>query len=310
MNNLEANILDISRNYYKYLLSLENVNGIGMGYKWINNKTTLEHCIHVLVENKIHEKYISHNNIIPKTYMGIKTDVINVGKPKKLYGEVIPEKIRPLKGGCSIAAYNGDFHGTLGCIVTKIKEDQLQYYILSNNHVLSEEGELPLGTPIIQPSDFFGGTIKNDKVASLSNVVKLKYIEENKKPSNYVDCAIARLIDGIPISNEIIDIGKINGVANPIVNSNVKKVGFVTGLTEGSITSIGVTIEMDFNKPILFKEQIVANLDHSNGDSGSIVLNEDNKAIGILCAGSGKSIAYINDINIVLRLLKVKIYTD
>lgn len=107
MNKIESNIEDISQNYYKYLMSLKNVTGVGLGYKKINNIDTKEPCIHVLVEKKVDDKYISLNNLIPKNYLGIKTDVIQSGTFKLLstnldeYDDIkIPYKVRPIHGGC------------------------------------------------------------------------------------------------------------------------------------------------------------------------------------------------------------------
>jgi len=43
--------------------------------------------------------------------------------------------------------------GTFGALVT----DAAGAYILSNNHVLADEGQLPIGSPIFQPASFISG---------------------------------------------------------------------------------------------------------------------------------------------------------
>ena len=136
MDKLKNSIFDISNNHFKYLMNLENVNGVGYGYKYINDKNTLEPCIHVLVENKVNKNYLSKSNIIPNRYMGIKTDVINVGLVSSLSNDIssynvtspaIPYKLRPLMGCCCIC--QGLKSGTLGCIVAKMgNDDELHYY--------------------------------------------------------------------------------------------------------------------------------------------------------------------------------------
>ena len=118
MNNIMNNILDISHNYYKYLINLKNVIGVGLGLKIINNIQTIEPCIHVLVNTKIKTKYLNKNNIIPKTYMGIKTYVIENGSIK-LLSEYNQNKFRPLQSGCTLGISNTRYVGTLCCIVKK-----------------------------------------------------------------------------------------------------------------------------------------------------------------------------------------------
>ena len=47
LRNVISNIIE---NKYHFLMSLENVKGVGLGFKTINNYVTNELCIHVLVE--------------------------------------------------------------------------------------------------------------------------------------------------------------------------------------------------------------------------------------------------------------------
>ena len=205
MSKLKNNILDISHNYYDYLMNLDNVNGVGLGYKWINGVKTDELCIHVLVKEKIPSEYLTKNNIIPKNYMGIKTDVREVKNisMQNFVEEKVPQKFRPLEGGCSINPFNYPGEGTLGCIVTKVVKEEKNFYILSNNHVLALNNKLPLGTAIIQPLEDLGGSVDGDIVARLSNFIRLKPITFNQKPVNYVDCALAKLVNQELATNKI-----------------------------------------------------------------------------------------------------------
>ena len=314
MNNLEDNILDIANNNYEYLMNLQNVNGIGLGYKHINGVNTFEPCIHVLVENKINTKYIIQNNLIPKSYMGIKTDVINRGivttkKSKNIFGT----KARPLEAGYSISPmvkYDARGSGTIACIVKKISKNKIRYFILSNNHVLSDDNKVPIGSYIIQPSDEDNGSIIYDKVAILS-----KYVPSKKKilpnwPINYMDCAIAELTDKYRASNKIATLGSFKGVNKATLGLKVKKVGMVTGVTEGEVITIGVTSEVDgaYGKYI-YKNQIDAKLDNKHGDSGAIVVNDNNEAVGLFFAGSD-TVGTFTDIGEVLKKLKVELFLD
>ena len=308
---LKNNISDISHNYYKYLLNLPNVNGIGVGYKIINSFNTKEICLNVFVDKKIDIKYLSKNIIIPKEYMGIKTDVIKVGQPNFHSGEIFPGKFRPLEGGCSISVGDNQGEGTIGCIA--VKKSFLffnDYFILSNNHVLAGVNKIPIGTSILQPSEGLSGQFPEDIVANLTTFVPIKFIENNNDNINYVDCAIAKIKKNNLISKKILEIGQITGISKATLGSNVKKVGFITGLTEGNVIATNVTSKLPFeNKFSIFQEQIRANLFNLSGDSGSIVLNDKNEAVGLLMGGpkDGSNVIF-NDISLVLKYLNIDIF--
>ena len=311
MNTLQANISDISSNYYHYLINLQNVKGIGVGYKFINGKQTNELSIHVLVDKKVNVSYLTYNNIIPKTYMGIKTDVIEIGTPRILGIESeLFNKYRPLKGGCGIYAKDANLDGTLGCIVVKKKILGNKYFILSNNHVLADSNTIPIGREVIQPSSSHGGKFPQDIVAKLSNFIEIKFEHGISKLKNYVDCAIAEVTNKSLISKEVLKIGKITGAAKANLNDHVRKTGITSGLTDGKIISINTTIEIEFdnNKKVFFANQQMALLPSSKGDSGSVVINDKNEVIGLLFATGRLNTTFINDINLVLKALKIDIY--
>ena len=316
MKNILINdkILDISKNHFNYLMTLENVVGVGLGYKNINKITTSEPCLHVLVEKKIDSNHITSSNLIPKTYMGIKTDVIDNGVFSACLLNIdLINKVRPLECGYCIGG-GKITTGTLGCIVTKTIKKKKEYFILSNNHVLAGTNTLPIGTPIVQPSFNFTEAIDEYKIASLCDFVKLKLKNQLYFPNNYIDCAIAKIENKalIPITNKIaLNNGIVRGLAsNVYLDLKVKKVGYTTGLTTGKITTIGTTIDVKFPKatqPIRFKDQILSDMQNGSGDSGSLVLTESNDAIGLLFAGS-KNSTVMNDIKKVLKGLKIDLY--
>ena len=299
--DLENVISHISENKYHFLKNIQNVKGVGLGFKTINGYATNEPCIHVLVQKKLNQSLIVNTkNIIPKTYMGIKTDVLEVGNPR--FRKFI-EKVRPLQGGYSISLPNTG-SGTIGCIVTRLDSNNNKtFYILSNNHVIADCNKTPLGTPIFQPGQFDGGT-QSDIIASLSDFIPLNISYTSPYPINYVDAAIAQVKKLSLISTLIASSGKVRGVDEPILNTFVKKSGRTTGLTTGKITTINVTIDVDGG---LFKKQILANLKNWYGDSGSLLLNRANKAIGLLYAGEDDKITIACPIKLVLKLLNVKI---
>ena len=311
MKDIKRSILDISHNYYNYLINLENVNGVGLGYKRINGITTKELCIHVLVENKVNEKYLTKNNIIPKTYMGIKTDIIEIGKCSVSNGEAIPQKLRPLQGGCGISLdVSPKTAGTLGCFVYKENNGRKEYYILTNNHVITNNQKAPIGTPIIQPSFLTGGVSNEDEIAYLTNYVRIESNKPNKEAENYVDCAIAKVYNRSLISSKVKKLGRITGSNIPDLNIDVQKVGFISGLMKGFITTIGLSLKIRVinNEVSTLKEQFLISVNNTPGDSGSVVLNSDNEVVGLTFATTVNGQTIANDINNVLSKLNVKIY--
>ena len=334
---IQNKVSDITNNYYRYLMNLENVNGVGFGNKHINGVNTKEPCIHVLVEKKVKNQNISSNNIIPKTYMGIKTDVIEVGVLKELgikYDGFT--RIRPLQGGYLISS--GDAVGTLGCIVSSNidfmssgdsdddsdyegDESNLpsqtplekHYYILSNNHVLTNNETKAIGSEILQP-----GIIEDDKsqvVARLATYIPIKFMESDQGPINEMDCALAKIYNNQLISNKIASIGKIKGVAKPSLGAFVEKAGAFSGVTFGSILTMNAThtVQKLNKKQLLYKNQIIASMKSEPGDSGSVVLDDFEKVIGLLFAGgksdSGEDISVFSDISSILFTLGIDIYT-
>src|SRR5262249_51225941 len=96
---------------------------------------------------------------------------------------------RPLRIGGSLGHFQITA-GALGCFVSKA--DKGPVMSLSNNHVLADENRAKKGDAILQPGPFDGGENPADKVATLSNSIRL-----NKTKPNLVDCAVAALDDGI-----------------------------------------------------------------------------------------------------------------
>lgn len=310
--NILKNISDISGNHYHYLFTHENVKGVGVGYKFINGMATNELCIHVLVERKVNRRCLTYNNIVPKTYMGIKTDIIEIGTPRSVIGSnnKYLERYRPLKAGCGIYSKDATFHGTLTCIVFRKKLLGNKYFILSNNHVLADGNRISIETKVIQPSIKDGGNFETDVVAKLSEFKPLKFATVVTKPKNFVDCAIAEVNKKSLISKEILTLGKIYGISKAVLNQNVRKVGFVSGLTSGKVISLNVTTEINYigNKKAFFADQIFISASSIPGDSGSIVVDHDNKVLGMLFAAGAQGTSFVNDINVVLKELNVELY--
>lgn len=122
-----------------------------------------------------------------------------------------------------------------------------------------------------------------------------------------MDAAIAMPLKNDLIIAEILGIGKVEGVVSPAIGMRVKKSGRTTGLTFGEIRLLNAMVDVNYGEGriLRFDNQIVTTNLSSPGDSGSLVLNLENYAVGLLFAGSD-SATIINPIATVLKELKVK----
>ncbi|KLU74524.1 hypothetical protein [Clostridium botulinum] len=288
---------------YEYFFKMPYVVGIALGYKIKNGFITNKKCIKVFVSKKVPLSNLYEHEVIPKFFKCIETDVVESGE---FSAAEFTGKVRPVIGGYSIGVSNVRGVGSLGCLVT----DGRYKYILSNNHVIADLNKIPIGTPIIQPGFDDGGKPSTDIVALLSKYIPLKTEGIITSPTNYTDCAIAKLINESIASPKIAIVGAPEGTMIPIIDKGVRKVGRSTEMTTGRITDIDGTFHIRFDsKRVFFEEQIVTTYMCEDGDSGSILLYENNYAVGLLMA-SGKSHSIFNNINEVLKALKVRIVTE
>ena len=249
-------------------------------------------------------------------------DIQYVGNLVKFPGVTQPafyqQRLRPLRIGASISDVHTGFlsAGTLGCFVVR---RQPPYYIgmLTNNHVIANENANALGSPVVQPGTLDGGKYPADLVGELGKVVKLR-----KTATNFVDAAVGDIYEDIDYNPERIgNLGNLSGLGNVFdlpFQATVYKVGRTTGQTQGRITAFDIdNVRVEYDMGVLrFDNQIEIEgtgkrAFSDSGDSGSLIVDEDLEAIGLLFAGgdvggsNGKGLTYANPIETVLDALKV-----
>jgi hypothetical protein len=106
-----------------------------------------------------------------------------------------------------------------------------------------------------------------------------------------VDAAIARPLSDSDISEEILDIGTINGTTSGALDMAIKKSGRTTGFTTGVIEQVDVTVDVEYGagQTARFTDQLIAGAISQGGDSGSAVINNNDQLAGLLFAGSDQS---------------------
>jgi len=173
--------------------------------------------------------------------------------------------------------------------------------ILSNNHVLANSNAGKIGDAIYQPGPYDGGRAA-DKIASLLRFVPVNF----QGGYNTVDCALALPISDDLVSDEILEIGKVAGVRESVtVGTKIKKSGRTTELTTGSVLATDVVVQVDYGGPVAFFEgQFVGGAMSAGGDSGSLCLDDQNMAVGLLFAGSDQ-VTIFNPISEVIKSLGI-----
>lgn len=247
-------------------------------------------------------------------------DVQFIGVPTKR--AAIPwtqETARPLKIGISIGHYKITA-GTLGGFVRS--RDDGSVLILSNNHVLANENKGKKGDPVLQPGADDGGRNPEDKVGELLRFVSLK-----REGTNLVDCALATIDSSVEYDTRTLTgMGELAGLGDAILAEDdaVRKLGRTTVKTDGRVTAFELDdVVVQFNTGLLRFDNLVeiegAGDDTPfslKGDSGSLIVDADRRAVGLLFAGgdqggtNGKGLTYANPLRTVLDALKVDLAFD
>lgn len=76
----ESDVLKVKEKYEKKLLCLNNVVGVGIGYKIMKGISKKRLCIKVYVEKKLPRAELSKDELIPEALQGIETDVEELGR--------------------------------------------------------------------------------------------------------------------------------------------------------------------------------------------------------------------------------------
>jgi len=283
----------------------QNLHAIGVG----KTGAAGGYCIQLFVENANGE--MPENppiHLLPGKYRQFPIVIYEMPRAEFLAGNEnhgcqTKECHDTIIGGISGANTNlANEYGTIGyfcapTILRPIRKFRKEVYLLSNSHVFAD-----LNKPkkddndlIQQPSP--GENKRHNFVASLENYVPLLFDNDTENP-NYIDAAIARLFQGKEHRLEIPVIGKINNFVpkeKVEINQECRKFGRTTGYTEGEVFSIHLSIWIRYaatGQESFFKEQflIIPTGSHNDfvkgGDSGSLVADGADNAIGLVFAGA------------------------
>ncbi|WP_054935620.1 hypothetical protein [Moorella stamsii] len=322
--------------YQEDLLSLPNVVGVGKGFKSVRGEITKKPAVVVLVKEKLPVARLHREARIPRVLDEADTDVLEVGE-LRLLGRT--DYQRPARPGMSIGHYKITA-GTFGAVVKDRRTGEP--LILSNNHILANisngsDGRASIGDPILQPGPYDGGT--RDQVIGylerfipinpvvqevtcsralrfqeilnrLVHLVRPNYQVRMQKltaATNLVDCAVARPVSKDAIRTEILDLGPVKGVREPELGMAIVKSGRSSGITRSTIKVLQATVKVVLEEGLtgMFSDQFVTGPIAQPGDSGSLILDNENYAVGLLFAGSDQT-SVGNRIQNVLEQLEVE----
>jgi len=217
---------------------------------------------------------------------------------KAIYG-ARTDRYRPAPAGVSM----GSIYTTAGTL-SYAKERKTGNLIgLSNNHVSGPRwGEsqiaVPGETPQLQPGRFDGGV--KDGFGVLRDIVPVDLPPKR----NLVD---AGTFDSPYLKEEILEIGEPAEIIDPKVGMRIQKSGARSGHTFSKLIDVNAVIDVEGHGVCLFEDIAVAQPALGiPGDSGSTVLDENNRVIGLLFAGSPEVTAICKSTNIA-KLLDIEI---
>ncbi|HEX9459578.1 MAG TPA: hypothetical protein VGA84_10565 [Thermoanaerobaculia bacterium] len=287
----------------------QNVVGVGIGEKISNGIATGILAVKLFVRVKYPDEAIPDADRLPKEIDGLPADVEQVGTFRRFATSRMPNprgRFRPARPGSSIGFQDPQNRFTMAGTFGAVARKGSKLFVLSNNHVLADENQLPIGSPIFQPGLLDGGNPSSDRIASLS-----KFVPLTTPAPNTVDCAIAEAASASIVSKNILFIGPPNGTAAAAIDMQVHKFGRTTGYRVGRVTSIETDVTVGYEMGNLqFTNQILIVGRNSQafsaaGDSGSLILERGtNHAVALLFAGS-TSHTIANHIEDVLQALGV-----
>jgi hypothetical protein len=217
--------------------------------------------------------------------------------------------VRPAQGGDSI----GDPAGVTGTFGLIVKDPAGTEFILSCNHVIAGVNAGRIGKDLVfQPGAPGGGQVK-DRIGVLHAFAQ---ITMGGHIGNKIDAALCKPDASSSVCIGIRGLGSLRGyLADPPLKTKVRKMGWKTQITDGKIQikKLSVLIDYPNKQQALFEDQLGIISSKSGyfsdqGDSGSIVIDDQDRAVGlIISCVSGVDLTIANPIEGILSHFRVSI---
>jgi len=296
------------------LLGIPGVRGVGFGGKVSGGQATGQFAYLVYVDEKKAPDRVPAGELIPRQIGGVPTDVLEAARSQKKYVGV-------LQGGIEIDLFHGDFRtlGTLGCLARSslVSDVEAPDILLSAYHVLYQQ-QLP--PPAGSTAPIYLGSQLDPVVLLGCCETEIKFANVGAgKDDGLIDAAFAWLqpaktlltkVHGDAITGTL-DLRGANLLLHDGVDPAIRdlvwahkypvwKFGAGTSLTRGVVGDVIYPVDPPPDKPGLFpprkaQMQILAKDANGNaldpfayhGDSGSVVLDNNGKVVGLVWGGPG-----------------------
>ena len=230
------------------------------------------------VRDKKLEGEIDENEMIPRVWDGVPTDVVGCGgsaHPSELHYRTRRDRYDPLLPGVSIGALEG-FSGTLGIFV---EHGEAGLCILTADHVVAPPGSAD-GTPIYQPG-------LDDGPEDDRNIIG--WVDEDLR--RVASCGVSlfpyngsRRTDEVPLGTH----AHLRGTRVPNKGETLWKSGRTTGITAAQVVGYGEEA-YDNCRPTIVLRAYDGNPEceiSMGGDSGAIWYDPvTHEAVGVHCGG-------------------------
>ena len=285
-----------------------NIHAVGIGRLGGSD----DYCIQVFISDA-NEEILPGAAALPNRYRGVPVVPIEMPLAGFLSGPALKETVsldaypngirehqEVIIGGISGANTNlTGQSGTIGYFCTRKSKlrRRKEVHLLSNSHVFADLRKATVDDTdlIMQPSP--GEPANNRPIGTLVDFSALKF-ETGINDPNHIDAAIAKLWEPQPHNPVIPMIGAVKGYVMKQeieVGEAVRKFGRTTGYTEGRVFSICLDIWIRYDRTgqsAFFQNQFLIEPSLpsfakfvAKGDSGSLVVDEKQHAIGLIFGG-------------------------
>lgn len=292
----------------------ENIQGLGIAERITAGKKLDDLVLKVYVDRKLPKSRVDNpvpsKLDLPGVGPTIETDVEEIGRVEL---EANTSRHRPAMPGCGLGHFEVPV-GTFGCLVRK-RDEPDNLYVLSNSHVLANQGFCTAGDIVLQAGKHDGGLDPDDVLCELAEWVPFEFTDDGFP--NLVDAAIARVRNPEEVTSFVNLLGVPKGVSTVVRRGMlVRKAGRTTDLTIGEIKDVDYRLPMSYKTPdgegtgrVGLRDQVLCTRYTAPGDSGSAVFNTQGKIVGLHFAGS-TSTSIFNKIGNVLDALGIDIVTE
>jgi hypothetical protein len=226
----------------------------------------------------------------------------------------VPLDVR-VTGAAQAAAQGGDsighYTGPTGTMTCALRRRDGATVIMGSSHVLaaSNAGKIDVD-PIWHPGLQDGGHA-GSRIGILCKYTPISFGKQKANTHDAALCLPDRIENAAPGLREL---GKVTGVSNAVLQTNVRKIGRRSGLTHGVIlmTTLGIIVQYPNGLEALFEGLFGVVSEKGpfalSGDSGAMVIDESNRAVGMIVAVTPNGLALAAEIEPTLEHFGVELF--